>query len=264
MIGDRLEIIHPSVEPDTWQRRLELTKMHNESVQEKYTQHCDPKIPFQRLSIKISRIIQSLNLLNCVRSFQRPFPSQGRPTDASWVLELAIDVLRKTEDLWADTELVKWSRLPWVQWHPLAIALGGLCSNRNGPLADEAWTVVNRFMERSAAIVADGGRGRLWQPIARLYRRALAMRDPDMQPGIRIDDPDTSLGFDSDAAVTTGVDLLNAYGISMPDADSPAFDTNAWSVPTFLMTSDLNQWESLQYPGMMQGVDAAVGQMPWA
>ncbi|KAF2172219.1 hypothetical protein M409DRAFT_62979 [Zasmidium cellare ATCC 36951] len=153
IIGDRFEVLHPSVEPDTWQRRLELTKMHNENVQEKYTQHCDPKIPLQRLTMKISRIIQSLNLLNCVRSFQRPFPSQGAPADAPWVLELAVDVLRKTEDLWSDSELDKWSRLPWVQWHPLAVALAGLCAIRKTPLAEESWTVVDRFMERSAAIL---------------------------------------------------------------------------------------------------------------
>lgn len=77
-------------------------------------------------------------------------------------------------------------------------------------------------------------------------------------------DLDVSPGSDSGAAVTTGADMLNAYGISMLDASSPAFDTNDWSVPTWLMTSDFKQWESWPYSGLTQRVDAGVGQVRWA
>lgn len=263
IIGDRLETLHPGIEPHTWQRRLELTEMLNESVGEKYTQHCDPNIPFQRLTIKICSIIQALNLLNCVRSFQRPFPTEGRPPNAAWVLELAVDVLRKTEDLWSDIELRKWSRLPWVQWHPLAIVLGDLCTIHNNPLAEEAWAVVDRFMKQSPNIVADGEKGCLWQPIVRLYRRALSMRNLDIPPENLMGDLDTTLGFQNNASATAGTEASNAYGVMMVDSNSPTYDTNEWPVPSWLMTSDCDQLQGLQYPGVMQSVHATIGEMPW-
>lgn len=254
IVGDRLEALHPRLEPDTWQRRMELTKMHNERIEKQYTRHLDPKIAFQRMTVKKGKIGQAVNLLSCVRSFQRPFPSHDSPPDEALVLELALDVLRKTNDLWTDPEIQKWSRLPWVQWHPLAIVLGSLCTIHNNPLAEEAWTEVDRSVERAALQVADGGKGRLWQPIAKLYRRALALRNLDAQPEVPMGDLDTSLGFQGDPNVVAFDNATKAFGMLMPDTNSPTYDTMSdLSIPTWLITSDFNQWQDWQYPGLMQG-----------
>lgn len=68
-------------------------------------------------------------------------------------------------------------RLFWVQWHPLAVALAGLCTIRGTPLADEAWAYVEPTYTRHADRVADSRHGTLWRPIEKLYRRARAFRD---------------------------------------------------------------------------------------
>jgi hypothetical protein len=71
----------------------------------------------------------------------------------------------------------RWRWQVWVQWHALAVALAGLCSIRDTPLAEETWHYVELLYEPSAGDVADSKNGMLWRPVERLYRKATAFRD---------------------------------------------------------------------------------------
>lgn len=73
-------------------------------------------------------------------------------------------------------------RIFWVQWHALAVALAGLCSIRDTPLADEAWDYVNRAYDRHSRRVADTKNGMLWRPIEKLYKKASAFREGHSTP----------------------------------------------------------------------------------
>lgn len=63
----------------------------------------------------------------------------------------------------------------------LAVALAGLCSIRNTPLAERAWYYVDKHYERSARYVADSRTGMLWKPVEKLYKKASAFRDAGPQ-----------------------------------------------------------------------------------
>ena len=67
--------------------------------------------------------------------------------------------------------------MPWVPWHAISVALAGLCSIRGTEVADEAWSLVDKAMERYGNHVADSRNGMLWKPVEKLYRKAAAFRN---------------------------------------------------------------------------------------
>ncbi|KAI6903070.1 hypothetical protein KC318_g631 [Hortaea werneckii] len=169
----------PEIKPsgDTWQLRLEIAQSFGKQVHEKYVQHCDMSIPFHRLISAIAKSMSAGMVLRAVRPMQRHVSSVPPRIDSPYVLRIAVDALRENEKIYEDPEAERWRWLVWVQWHPLAVALAGLCSIRGAPLAAEAWSVVDKSYTRHSMHVADTRNGMLWRPIEKLYKKAQSFRD---------------------------------------------------------------------------------------
>ncbi|KAI7182580.1 hypothetical protein KC363_g8700 [Hortaea werneckii] len=169
----------PEIKPsgDTWQLRLEIAQNFGKQVHEKYVQHCDMSVPFHRLISAIAKSMSAGMVLRAVRPMQRHVSSVPPRIDSPYVLRIAVDALRENEKIYEDPEAERWRWLVWVQWHPLAVALAGLCSIRGAPIAAEAWSVVDKAYTRHSMHVADTRNGMLWRPIEKLYKKARSFRD---------------------------------------------------------------------------------------
>ncbi|CZT22442.1 uncharacterized protein RCC_08312 [Ramularia collo-cygni] len=160
----------------TWQQNLQTAYNLQTYMENTYFRHCDLSNP-QHLMIKYAgtSAVNSI-ILRAVRPMQIDSGTTPPRVDSPWVMGLALNILRHSEDLWRQIK-EEWRRMPWVPWHAIAVALAALCSIRGTDLANEAWTLVDKAMIRFAPDVADGVNGMLWRPIEKLHKKAAAFRD---------------------------------------------------------------------------------------
>ncbi|KAK5740516.1 hypothetical protein LTR17_004553 [Elasticomyces elasticus] len=161
---------------ETWQQRLDYAHTFKQLIQDQYLQYCDTSDPFQRLVWLIGKSMSQGMILRAVRPIQRHVSSVPPRIDSPYVLQIATEALSENEKIYSDPDLERWRWLVWVQWHPLSVALAGLCSIRGTELADKAWAVVERNYERQLRFVADTRHGMLWRPIEKLYKKANTYR----------------------------------------------------------------------------------------
>ena len=117
------------------------------------------------------------SILRAVRPTVQMSGSVPPRLDSPFVLQLAVNALRASQQIEEDPEAERWRWIFWVPWHALAVALGGLCSIRDTGLAKTAWELVEKAYERNSGSVADSKDGMLWRPIEKLYKKARAFRD---------------------------------------------------------------------------------------
>lgn len=174
-----VRLMTPEATPsgDTWQARLDFAHTFNKEIHDRYLQYCDLTIPFQRLIYHIGKSMSQGMILRAIRPIHRHVSSTPPRIDSPYVLKIAVDALSQNEKVYADPESQPWRWLVWVQWHPLSVALAGLCSIRGTELAEKAWAVVDRNFERQWRYVADSRQGMLWRPIEKLYKKAVAFRE---------------------------------------------------------------------------------------
>lgn len=199
-ITQRLNTPESSPNGDTWQMRLDIAHAFGKRVQDKFLQYCDTSIPFHRLIFSVGKSMSASMILRAVRPMQRHVSSVPPRIDSPYVLQIAVDALRGNETIYEDPDAERWRWLVWVQWHPLAVALAGLCSIRETELASKAWACVDKAYDRHSRHVADTRNGMLWRPIEKLYKKASAFRDagrrvsqPMPGPQIAADMPSTTL-----------------------------------------------------------------------
>ncbi|KAF7188035.1 C6 finger domain transcription factor adaR [Pseudocercospora fuligena] len=168
----------PSGQP--WQKRLEIAYAFQKKINEQYFQHCNIDIHLHRIAAGIGAAACHSLILRAVRPMQLS-PNHSAPrVDSPWVMELALNILRHCHDLHTGIS-GRWRRMPWVPWHGMAVALAGLCSIRDTPLANEAWELVEKTMATYAPSVADTKDGMLWKPLEKLRAKAEAFRDEPRQ-----------------------------------------------------------------------------------
>ncbi len=170
---------------DTWQQRLDLAQTFGRHVQDRYLQYCDMSIAFHRLISAVGRSMSASMILRAIRPMQRHISSVPPRVDTPYVLQIAVDSLRETDNMHEILEVERWRFVGWVQWHALAVGLAGLCSIRGTELAETAWIYVNRSYARHSEHIADTRSGMLWRPIKKLYKKANEFRDAghrDSQP----------------------------------------------------------------------------------
>jgi hypothetical protein len=174
----------PDTKPggDTWQQRVELAQKFKESVQQKYLKYCDDSIPFQRFVRAVTGAMTASMFIRAVRPMAKHVSSVPPRVDSPYVLQIAINSLKASEDFQKDPETEQWRWMVWVGWHALAIALAGLCSIRDTDLAREAWVYVEQAYARGSRHVADSRNGMLWRPVEKLYKKASAFRDHGVTP----------------------------------------------------------------------------------
>ncbi|KAF1969320.1 hypothetical protein BU23DRAFT_242262 [Bimuria novae-zelandiae CBS 107.79] len=121
-----------------------------------------------------AKILISLQLV-----LRRPPYRQARNIVPPWddvdILEAATDVLERHIQP-VNAELTPWAWKNWVQWHALAVTLAELLVRSHGALSERAFLVASQSFTKYAALVADGGSGMFWRPIARLMRRVQRLR----------------------------------------------------------------------------------------
>lgn len=163
----------------TWQTRLEEAYAFQKKVHENYIRYCDSSIPNHRLLSGAATAACHSMILRAVRPMQHHSVNAPPRVDSPWVMQLALNILRHSDFLWSNLD-GQWRRMPWVPWHALAVTLAGLCSIREGEVADEAWDLVNKAVSRYVPLVADTKDGMLWKPLEKLRQRALAFRNGEV------------------------------------------------------------------------------------
>lgn len=215
--------IHHSCE--SWEARLAFTKSHLAAIEKKYLQPCDSSNSFQRVILATGYLAQSSMTLRAVRPTQKHKLSKPPRTDSIWILQLAVDHLRRVDHMWTDSEVAQWHRLPWVPWHAIAIALAGLCSIRANRLAHDAWYLVERVMNVYKHHVADEPGGMLWRPILKLRKKA-----KEFQEGSSAAVP-TPISSHSSNSVGS---LQNDSGMLHNAAHNPPNSADFYSIPAMV------------------------------
>lgn len=162
---------------ETWEKRHQMALDFGKRVDERYVQYFNRGTPFDSFRIAVCESMKASMILRAVRPMQRYVSSTPPRVDSPYVLRAAMENLRGSDMIYETTSTDRWKWQVWVQWHALAVALAGLCSIRNTPLAEETWYYVEKQYEKSAKYVADTKNGMLWRPVEKLYKKATAFRD---------------------------------------------------------------------------------------
>jgi hypothetical protein len=173
------QLLKPEIQPsgETWEKRHQLALDFGARVDEKYMQYFSRGTAFDSFRIAVCESMKASMILRAVRPMQRYVSSTPPRVDSPYVLRMAMENLRGANQIYSTKSTERWRWQIWVQWHALGVALAGLCSIRNTPLAEETWYYVEKQYEMSAKYVADTKNGMLWRPVERLYKKAIAFRD---------------------------------------------------------------------------------------
>ncbi|KAF2482430.1 hypothetical protein BDY17DRAFT_251388 [Neohortaea acidophila] len=162
---------------DTWEDRLAAANEFARHINDKYLRHIDPTDPYHRFVKHVCGSMIASHRLRAVRPMRKHPLSTAPRVDSPYVLQLALDSIRASEDTYTDAATKPFQWLAWVPWHPLAVALAGLCAIRDTELANEAWLAVDKAYLRLRGVIADSQSGMLWRPIEKLYKTATAFRE---------------------------------------------------------------------------------------
>lgn len=151
----------------------------------------DPSSLSSRYASEVARMV----ILKLWLIVQYPFTSHPTVTpmrvSQETMLRTAISVMelseRMTQGPWAGR--FAWWTDCYVQWHPLAVALAELCTQRDGELVQRAWKIVERVYPLWKDQVADSSSGPLWRPIRKLYRKAKAAKAETMMGDLSLTKP---------------------------------------------------------------------------
>lgn len=239
-------LLKPEVQPsgDTWEKRHQLALDFASRVDEKYLQHFNAGTPFDAFRRAVGESMKASMILRAVRPMQRYVSSTPPRVDSPYILRMAKENLRGSEEIYRLQGADRWKWQIWVQWHALAVALAGLCSIRDTPLADEAWYYVERQYKHSAKYVADSSRGMLWRPVEKLYKKATAFRDAGKQTQTTLPQQPTSFSsmisqptFD-DSIPTTSMGTFQPLTTDFPQ--SQPIDNPSISAPNTLSMEQMS------------------------
>ncbi|KAM5370301.1 hypothetical protein ACJZ2D_008597 [Fusarium nematophilum] len=139
---------------------------------------CNPIIPEQRMTLKVSRIMtRKLDIIT-----RRQWQTLRAEDQAPWATEAslleALSVLDDASDLQDDDDLrtFHWIMRSYPQYHMILFILRHLCVCPRGPSVGRAFDMVERHLER--ARIAERGhlRGMKWTVLTTLKDRALSLR----------------------------------------------------------------------------------------
>lgn len=232
-----------------WQVALQKAYELQTLFQEKYFRHCNPENTFHQTIRYTGIAIYHSIFLRAVRPLQYDSSTPPPRVDSPWVMNLALNILRHSEQMWFHHTRV-WRRMPWVPWHAIAVALAALCSVRGNDIADEAWSLVDNAMVRYAPDVADGASGMLWRPIEKLYQKAAAFRDGVYAPELLRNQP--VMPVVQEGSAIFHVPQIKQQGSSsgiprdfMIDAADPMFDLSSDMMASLPSDTSWLDWEMI-------------------
>nr|POE76209.1 c6 finger domain transcription factor nscr [Quercus suber] len=216
-----------------WRQQLEALADF-EDFHDKFTRIClqDPT-PFRRLAANIStESLTSMKLLSC-----RPFYKQARDLhaisqDSFNVLATATEVLETSALKAHSQDFAPWAWFSWPKWFALAIVLAELCGRQEGEMIDRAWLAAQACYGRYMHQVADMPSGLLWRPIAKLMKRASAVRKTINPAAVNVVSPPVYESTDSEPhlqAIPSDSYMTGTQKLFPPtpaDFNDPLMDTN--------------------------------------
>ena len=161
----------------TIEQKEQVVRQCTERIESHYLSGCDPSAPGTLLVSMLGRLF-ILKLWLIVQ-----FPLQSRKSIApefpkSESLRTVVAYLTLSDTI-EDSKVaagLRWFFDTYVPWHALAVALAELCTQTQGPLVDQAWTIIDKCYSKWSDRVADTKEGMLWRPVKRLFKRARAAR----------------------------------------------------------------------------------------
>ena len=164
----------------TLQQKLELVKSCTLRIESLYLAGCDPSDRSTWLVRTIGRLlvlklwlIVQYPLQNRVVMPQEHAEGQALQTVVAFLT--TIEAVEEHET----TAGFAWYFKTYVPWHALAVALSKLCTETRGSLADQAWSIIDRYYKKWSERAADSKEGVFWRPIKSLTQRARAARKRD-------------------------------------------------------------------------------------
>ena len=268
-------LLKPEARPsgETWEKRHQLALDFAARVDEKYMQYFNNGTAFDNFRIAVCDSMKASMILRAVRPMQRYVSSTPPRVDSPYVLRIAMENLRGSNRIYNTESAERWRWQIWVQWHALAVALAGLCSIRNTPLAEETWYYVERQYEQSAKYVADTKNGMLWRPVEKLYKKAVAFRDaapgqiPKFSPqGLQSTATDSVASQPSfDAPITTNSsEAFQPFGPAFIPAYPGTMDMSAPSnLPMGSMSLDSSMGTTQDFSNGLGNLDSFASDPSW-
>jgi hypothetical protein len=238
---------------EPWEMRRSWGLLCQQRIQDKYLRHCNTAVPIQRYTMVLADAMFATMKLWIYRPLQKPrYASTMARIPHSWILHVSLEVVEKINTVLLDPSArpFRWLTTIWISWHALAVMIAELCVQTEGPLVEQAWSLVNVVFEETARHIADSDQGRLWRPIKKLMKKAQAVRK-------------THLGVSTSISVSMPHgDLVNNAGV-LPNTQITSTDVMGTEVGLSAQddTSGGVQW-------LQQGVNTtglmSVGWDPWA
>ncbi|CAD6592659.1 MAG: hypothetical protein ASARMPREDX12_006340 [Alectoria sarmentosa] len=167
-------------------------------IEEKYLRHLNLTRPFHWFIRMVADIITAVMWLLVYRPMRRrpdsvPSSQIAHPD----ILRLSVDVLERFHQLQTDpaASQFRWVCQTYVQWHALAVTIAELCVEKEGPMVERAWAIVEPAFQQQAHHVADSDKGMLWRPIKKLMSRARGVREEYLTSRLAPTTPSSSVAI---------------------------------------------------------------------
>ncbi|KAL3432390.1 fungal-specific transcription factor domain-containing protein [Aspergillus tetrazonus] len=161
--------------PDNCPNVVQTVNMH---IEEQYLKHCDMSDPIQWISATVARLVLTKMWL----VIHHPITRSGLDSHVSQesresLFITSIEVTEFARLIKEDKNTQKWSWMfdAHMQWHAIAMVLSELCVRPLSPLTDRAWVAVTTVYDDWFQ-TAKQRKGMLWRPLAKLMKRAGALR----------------------------------------------------------------------------------------
>lgn len=178
-IGLKMNFVSTQKDAPVWttEQKEQMIKGFTDKVESTYLAGCDPADPKSWWVCRIARLLSLKLWLSTQYPLQRR-KSTYRVLPRGQSLRTAIAYLNLNEELQQHEGCEGWFWLfkTYVPWHAIAVALAELCAEPTGPLADEAWGVIEHHYNKWSEYVADTKDGMIWRPVKNLLKRAKAER----------------------------------------------------------------------------------------
>lgn len=206
----------------TLQEKDDLANECITTIDSYFVGNYDSTNPFHQIMYALSRIhVLRLRLvvLYPMQRMSTTLESQPRTRGLKYV----VDLLSIVESLAANeyARSFHWHYNTSISWHPLAVALAELCSESTGPLADEAWRVIDKNWARWSIRVASSQEEKMWRPVKSLLRRARQARQRSQPQSYQLQALSLSENNGVQSSSNVEQDGLGNYGTS-----ATAFNSN--------------------------------------
>ncbi|KAL4961319.1 putative C6 transcription factor [Aspergillus stella-maris] len=150
----------------------------NRHIEQQYLQHCDTSDPIQWISATVARLMLTKMWLVIHHPVTRnDLEVQISHESRESLFITSIEVTEFARLIKEDENTKRWSWMfdAHMQWHAIAMVLSELCVRPLSPLTDRAWEAVTTVYDDWLR-TAKQRKGMLWRPLAKLMKRAGALR----------------------------------------------------------------------------------------